>query len=56
MHVLTDVGELPISVDMDALPDSFLADDNEIPPPLPPKITEDNPPSERTAEHEFNSM
>ena len=56
MHVLTDVGELPISVDMNALPDSFLADDNEIPPPLPPKITEDNPLSEHTTEREFNLM
>ena len=36
----TDVDELPISVDMDALPDSFLADDNEIPPPLPSKVTD----------------
>ena len=42
MYVLTDVGELPISFDMDAVPDSFLTDDNEIPPPLPPKIDEDN--------------
>ena len=41
-YVLTDAGELPISFDMDAIPDSFLADDNEIPPPLPPKIDEDN--------------
>jgi hypothetical protein len=41
---------------MDALPDSLLADDIEIPPPLPPKITEDDPLPERTAEREFNSM
>ena len=34
---------------MDTLPDSFLADDNEIPLPLPSKVTEDNPLSERTA-------
>jgi hypothetical protein len=41
---------------MDALPDSLLADDNEMPPPLPPKINEDDPLPERTVEREFNSM
>jgi hypothetical protein len=50
------VGELPISVDMDALPNGLLADDNEMPPPIPPKITEDDPLPKRTTEREFNSM
>ena len=37
--LLSCTGQLPIAVDMDALPDNTLSD-NETPPPLPPKIAE----------------
>ena len=34
-----NTGELPITVDMDAIPE-ITPSDNEIPPPIPPKLIE----------------
>ena len=40
-HLLVNLGELPIVVDMDAVPE-MTTSDTETPPPLPPKIDDDD--------------